>query len=54
MIISKGTKRCLDKLKSIINTKNLRRCGILINNLHDKVGDHRDNLAVVAEEVDPT
>ena len=49
----KGMKRVLDKLKSVIGTKNLRRGRILSDNLHDKVGDYSDNLRVVAEKVDP-
>ena len=53
-ISSKGTKRGLDKLESIISTKNLRRSGILSDNLHDEMGDCSDNLKVVAEKVDPT
>ena len=53
-IRTKGTKRGLDKLKSIIDMKNLRCSGILSDNLRDEVGDRSDNLKVVAEKVDPT
>ena len=54
MVSTKGTKRGLDNLNSIINAKNLRHSGILSDNLRDKVGDHSENLKAVAEKVDPT
>ena len=54
MIITKGTKRVLDKLETIISTKNLRRSGILSDNFRDELCDYSDNLRVVAEKVDPT
>ena len=38
-VSTKGTKRDLDKLESVISMKNLRRSGILSDNLHDEVGD---------------
>ena len=53
-ISTEGTKRGLEKLKCIIDTKNFRLSGTLSDNLWDEVGDHRDNLRVVVEKVDPT
>ena len=53
-IIIKGLKRVLEKLKSIIRMKNLRRSRILSDNLRDEVGDYSDNLRVVVEKVDLT
>ena len=47
-IRAKGTKRGLDKVESVIGMKNLRRSGILSDNLHDEVGDCSDNLIEVA------
>ena len=49
-ISAKGTKSGLEKLESVISTKNLRRS----DNLYDEVGDYSDNLKAVAEKVDPT
>ena len=46
--------RGLEKLESIICMKNLLPIGILSNNLHDKVGDHSDNLKAIVEKADPT
>ena len=54
MIITKGTKKGLDKLKSDFDMKNLRRSEILSDNLCGEVGDCSDNLRVVVEKVDPT
>ena len=54
MIITKVTERGLDKLESVITTKNLRHNRILSDNLCDEVGDRIDNLRVVVEKVDPT
>ena len=51
---TKGTKRVLEKLKSIIGTKNLRHSRILNDNLCDEVGDCSDNLRAIVEKVDPT
>ena len=42
-IITKGSKRGLDKLKSIINTKNLRHSGILSDNFYNELDD-RDKM----------
>ena len=53
-INTKGTKRGLEKLKSVFNTNNLRRSGILSDNLCDEVGDYSDNLKVIVEKVDRT
>ena len=53
-ISTKVMKRGLDKLESVINTKNLRCSGILSDNLHDEVGDCSDNFRIVVEKVDPT
>ena len=53
-ISTKGTKRGLHKLKSIISTKNLWRSGVLSDDFGDEVGDCSDNLRVTAEKVDPT
>ena len=53
-IRAKVTKRGLEKLERVINTKNLTRSGILSDNLSDEVGDCSDNLIVVTEKVDPT
>ena len=53
-ITTKGTKRGLDKLESVISTKNLRHSGILSYNLCDEVGDCSDNPKAVVEEVDQT
>ena len=53
-ISAKGTKRGLEKLKSVISTKNLKLSGILSDNLRDEVRDCGDNLRAVAKKVDPT
>ena len=53
-ISTKGMKRGLDKLESIIDSKNLRHSGILSGNLRDEVGDCSDNLRAVVEKIDPT
>ena len=50
----KGTERSLDKLESVISTKNLRHNRILSDNLHDEVGDRSESLRAVAWKVDPT
>ena len=50
----KGSKRGLEKLKSIICTKNLRHRGILSDNLLGKVGECNDNLRAIVEKVEPT
>ena len=50
---AKGTKRGLDKVESIIRLKNIRRSGILCDNIHDEIGDGIDNLTAVAKKVDP-
>ena len=52
-INTKGTKRGLDKLESIIGTKNFRRSRILSDNLHDEVGDSSDNLKAVVQKLRP-
>ena len=54
MIITKGKKRGLDKLKSIIGTKNHWRSRILSDDFHDEVGDRSDNVRVIVDKVDPT
>ena len=54
MINTKGTKRGLEKLESIICTKNLRCSGILSDNLRDEMCDCSDKLREVAKKVDPT
>ena len=53
-VSTKGTKRSLDKLKSVIGTKNLRHSRILSDNLRDEMGDYSDNLKAVPVKVDPT
>ena len=53
-ISTKGTKRGLDKLESIISTKNLRHSRILGYNLCDEVCDCSDNPKAVVEKVDRT
>ena len=53
-ISTKNTKRGLDKVHSIIDTKNLRRREILSDNLCDKLRECIDNLKASAEKVDPT
>ena len=52
-IIIKGLKRVLEKFKSIIRMKNLRRSRILSDNHRDEVGDYSDNLRVVVEKSRP-
>ena len=52
-VSTKGTKRGLDKLKSIIGMKNLRCNEILSDNIRDEKDDRSDNLSVVAERLDP-
>ena len=54
MISAKGTWRGLDKLKSVISTKNLWRSGVLSDNFYDEVGDCSDNLRAISKKVDPT
>ena len=44
----------MDKLKSIINTKNLWHSGVFSDNFRDEVVDCSDNLRAIAEKVDPT
>ena len=51
-ISTKGMKRGLDKLESVIDSKNLRCSRILSDNIYDEVGDCSDNLKAVAENVD--
>ena len=54
MIITEGRDRSLNKLEGAIGMKNLRRSGILSDNLRDKVGDHSANFRAVVEKVDQT
>ena len=51
---TKGTERGLDKLESIMGTKNLRRNTILSDYLCDAMGARSDNLKAIVEKVDPT
>ena len=53
-INKKGMMKGLDKLETVIDTKNLNNCGILSDNLHDEVRDYCDNLIAVTKKVDPT
>ena len=49
-----GMERGLNKLESIIGTKNLWRSKILSNSLCNKVGNHSNNLRAITKEVNPT
>ena len=53
MVSTKGTKRGLDKLKSVIGMKNLRCNEILSDNIRDEKDDRTENLRVITEKVDP-
>ena len=53
-INTKGMKRGLDKLDSVISIKNLRDSRILSDKLSDEVSDCSNNLRAVAKKVDPT
>ena len=44
----------LEKLKSVIPTKNIWHSGVLSDDFRDEVGDCSENLRAITEKIDPT